>query len=214
MEKSCTRCSETKSLNEFYKNCRGGFTSECRTCHIELYTKTNSYKTKAKEWREENKEKIKEYRKTNKRHINEAITKSKAKNPEKYRLMGINRQRRLMATCPEYVIGHRISRGVHRSLEWIGVSKARASWEKLVGYTRWDLKKHLESQFKEGMSWELLMQGKIHIDHIIPQSLFKFKSVDCEEFKKCWSLNNLQPLWARDNIIKSNNIIEPINQIS
>ena len=44
--------------------------------------------------------------------------------------------------------------------------------------------------------------GQWHIDHIKPVHLFNYKSTDDEEFKECWSLNNLQPLWAKDNFKK------------
>lgn len=30
------------------------------------------------------------------------------------------------------------------------------------------------------------------------------------EFKLCWSLNNLQPLWAGENLKKSNKIVKPV----
>lgn len=76
------------------------------------------------------------------------------------------------------------------------------SWESLVGYTIIDLKEHLEKQFIDGMSWD--NYGKWHIDHIIPIDSFNIVSLDDEEFKKCWALDNLQPLWALDNIKKSN----------
>lgn len=74
------------------------------------------------------------------------------------------------------------------------------SWEKLVGYTLLDLKKHLEKKFKPGMSWD--NYGKWHIDHKKPIDKFNIISVDCEDFKKCWSLENLQPLWADENLSK------------
>lgn len=65
-----------------------------------------------------------------------------------------------------------------------------------------DLKQHLESLFQPGMSWD--NYGDWHIDHIKPVSLFDITSYDCEDFKKCWCLENLQPLWAEDNRKKSN----------
>lgn len=61
-----------------------------------------------------------------------------------------------------------------------------------------ELKNHLEPMFLEGMSWE--NYGEWHIDHIRPCILFDHSNDG--EFKECWSLENLQPLWARDNIIK------------
>jgi hypothetical protein len=44
------------------------------------------------------------------------------------------------------------------------------------------------------------------IDHIIPHSSFHYETMDCDEFRKCWVLENLKPLKAIDNIIKSNKI--------
>jgi len=52
------------------------------------------------------------------------------------------------------------------------------------------------------MTW--LNYGKWHIDHKKPKSLFKYNSYNEQAFKDCWSLANLQPLWAHDNISKSN----------
>ena len=78
-------------------------------------------------------------------------------------------------------------------------------WEDLLGYTLRDLITHLEKLFKFGMTW--FNYGKWHIDHVRPISSFNFNSYDDEEFKKCWNLNNLQPLWAEDNIRKSNKIL-------
>ena len=76
-------------------------------------------------------------------------------------------------------------------------------YENLLGYTTNELKKHLESKFTHRMNWSEFNKGNIHIDHIKPQSMFNLKNV--EEIKECWSLENLQPLWAEDNLIKSNN---------
>jgi len=44
--------------------------------------------------------------------------------------------------------------------------------------------------------------GEIHIDHIKPKCSFFYKSMDSQEFKDCWSLDNLQPLFAIDNMRK------------
>jgi hypothetical protein len=72
----------------------------------------------------------------------------------------------------------------------------------ILGYKKEQLKSHLEKQFTKDMTWKAFRNGDIHIDHIKPQSLFNLK--DINDIKECWSLNNLQPLWAKDNIIKSN----------
>jgi hypothetical protein len=72
----------------------------------------------------------------------------------------------------------------------------------LLGYTLEELMKHLESQFLPGMTWN--NYGEWHIDHIKPDSLFNYGTTEDEGFKKSWSLENLQPLWAKDNLRKSN----------
>ena len=64
---------------------------------------------------------------------------------------------------------------------------------------------YLERQFKDGMNWN--NYGKWHVDHKIPVSFFEFSSYNDWEFKYCWSLNNLQPLWAEENLRKWNKII-------
>jgi len=76
------------------------------------------------------------------------------------------------------------------------------SWQRIVGYSLMELKSHIENKFTEDMSWDKFMHGEIHIDHIRPVSSFSFKSYSDPEFKECWSLVNLQPLWAKDNMSK------------
>lgn len=70
----------------------------------------------------------------------------------------------------------------------------------LVGYTLADLRAHLEARFVDGMSWENI--GAWHVDHRRPLASFDISGPDCPEFKAAWALSNLQPLWARDNLIK------------
>jgi len=67
-----------------------------------------------------------------------------------------------------------------------------------LGYTPGELVAHLEARFEPGMSWD--NYGRWHIDHRRPCASFDLTS--SEQFDKCWSLENLQPLWARDNLVK------------
>lgn len=92
-----------------------------------------------------------------------------------------------------------MSVGIRRALKH---EKANRHWEEFVPYTLEQLKKYLENLFQDGMSWD--NYGKWHLDHIKPISLFNIISPDCGDFKYCWSLENLQPLWAADNFKKSN----------
>lgn len=80
--------------------------------------------------------------------------------------------------------------------------KSGRHWEDLVGYTLDDLMRHLEPLFQPGMSWETYGLYGWHIDHIKPEVAFTYDSPDDPQFKECWALSNLQPLWAKDNMSK------------
>lgn len=68
------------------------------------------------------------------------------------------------------------------------------------------LSNHLRSQYKPGMTDANYGKGW-HMDHIKPCSLFDF--TDKEQFKECWHYSNIQPLWAAENLAKSNKYEEP-----
>lgn len=73
--------------------------------------------------------------------------------------------------------------------------------ERALGYTIAQLRRHLEALFTPGMCWHQFMLGNIHIDHKTPQAAFDL--ADDAQFAACWSLSNLQPMWAADNMRKS-----------
>lgn len=97
-------------------------------------------------------------------------------------------------TDPSYRINHALGSALNKALKG---NKAGRSWEKLVGYTVEDLMAHLSKNFKDGMTFE--NYGEWHIDHIIPKSVFNYTKVAHRDFKRCWAMNNLQPLWANEN---------------
>jgi hypothetical protein len=84
-----------------------------------------------------------------------------------------------------------------------GGSKAGKGTFKIMPYSLTDLIVHLESKFEPGMSWGNYGNGW-HIDHVIPDSWFTYSFVEDQGFKDCWTLNNLQPMWALENIRKGN----------
>ena len=69
------------------------------------------------------------------------------------------------------------------------------------GFTVHQAIERFEYLFTEGMSWDEFAKGNIHIDHIKPQSSFNLSND--EQFRQCWELSNLQPLWASDNLSKN-----------
>jgi len=76
--------------------------------------------------------------------------------------------------------------------------KSRRSWRELVGYGIEDLMIHLEERFDDKMTWK--NYGSYwHIDHIRPKNLFHYITPKDKEFKECWALNNLTPLFTPAN---------------
>lgn len=77
-----------------------------------------------------------------------------------------------------------------------------SKWLKYAGFTGLEFKNRMESLFKEGMSFYNHGNDGWHIDHIIPKGSFTFETPQDIEFKKCWALSNLQPLWKNENLEK------------
>jgi len=136
-------------------------------------------------WNKENPEKVKAYQK-------------KFSATEKGRLMR-ERARRKKLSTPKGRIMNRVRSNIHIHLKKRRLSKGGKTFE-LLGYSGEELTSHIESQFKDGMSWDNMDEW--HIDHIRPVASFDFDSMDDPEFKKCWALSNLQPLWALENMQK------------
>ena len=71
-----------------------------------------------------------------------------------------------------------------------------------LDYSLERLKFHIESQFTDSMSWD---EGKsFSLDHIVPQSMFHYFSLQDLEFKLCWALDNLRPLPLSQNFSEGN----------
>jgi len=139
-----------------------------------------SFLKKVKSWRLSNKEKMKEY--------NKQYVKNKRKTDLKYNL------------------GNRMSIAIGKSLKG---NKAGRKWETLVGYTVNDLIKHLKKTMPKGYCWQDYIEAKLHLDHIIPKSIFTFDRPKYIDFKRCWALNNLQLLPAKENLIKNAKLTRP-----
>ena len=70
--------------------------------------------------------------------------------------------------------------------------------EEILGYNRGDFVAHIESIFSEGMTWD--NHGEWHVDHKEP--IISFINKDINDPKIINALENLQPLWAFDNLSK------------
>lgn len=98
---------------------------------------------------------------------------------------------------PMLSISNRMRARIHSALKRSGTYKNNRTFE-IIGCSKTTLKKHLESLFLPGMSWE--NRGKWHIDHIVPIAAFDL--LNESEFLAAFHYKNLQPLWASDNLAK------------
>lgn len=229
MTKVCTKCKVEKSLSEFHKSTRDGYRSQCKPCKKDSDRRwRNDNKEKdlgiKKKWRkkneeysskyyEDNKEKISQYNKMYYlNNIDDIISSSKKyyednkekcieksrdyynsiKNSEEFRKRNSNYMKRLYRKIPYVFIQRNI---LKRHLKYINSEKITRTSD-ILGYTPLELKKHLEYLFKDGMNWE--NYGEWHVDHIKP--ICKFDNSELPSVVN--ALENLQPLWAKDNLIK------------
>lgn len=79
-----------------------------------------------------------------------------------------------------------------------------AKVESVLGYSIAQLRVHLERQFAKGMSWSSAGVNGWHIDHILPRKCFDLASI--EGIQAYWSLSNLRPLPAKDNLRKGSKV--------
>lgn len=146
-----------------------------------------------KKWSKENRKELKKYhgewREKNREHLN-----------EKTRLWYLNRRR----TDPSFKLKCNTRTAVWTCLKERNVAKYRSTFA-ILGYTIEELMNHLEKQFTEGMTWD--NYGEWHVDHKIPMASFNFETTEDREFKLCWCLENLQPLWGPDNLSKGTKLL-------
>ena len=90
---------------------------------------------------------------------------------------------------------------LRRILKQKNVRKPLA-FRKAFGVSFEEFKTYIENQFVEGMNWN--NYGKWHLDHIMPLSFFNLSNL--EEYKKANHYSNFQPLWAKENLKKSNKL--------
>jgi hypothetical protein len=212
--KTCSNCKIEKSLDEFHIDSKGRFgrKSRCKDClnkrAIDWYHQNSDrinadkrekyienreyYIERVNLWRENNREKVIEYNKQynkqryqdNREQYNEYKRdwqKNKRNSDSLYKLKCTLRTRTSMA---------------FRRKSW----KKNTKTQEMLGGEWITVKSHIESRFKEGMSWDNF--GEWQIDHIIPLASAKTE----KDLIELCHYTNLQPLWAEENLIKGNKI--------
>ena len=188
IKKNPTLLSEKRENNRIWANSNKGKETQKKY----FSANKNEIYARRKEWIEETKPKRKQvqekYYQKNRKRIN-----AKAR----------ERQNKRTQNDTEFVLSRLVRRRIYMGVKRHNVKK----WEKsinLLGCTYTELRKHLESQFKLGMTWDNLGRGGWHIDHIIPLNCFNLNKPSHQ--KVCFNWQNLQPLWEKDNILKSDKL--------
>lgn len=191
---------------------------KCVKCDIERVGKRQC-KHCQKLYQQANKEKIrkykKEYRKNNKEIIKRGNNNYYLSNKEKCIKANNVRYNKKYHSDPSFKLRKRCSNMIYL---YINGAKG-GSITKYLNYSILELKEHLEKQFEPWMTWNNHGRYSVktwsdsnqstwtwtwNIDHIIPQSDLPYSSMQDDNFKKCWALENLRPLNSLDNIKKSN----------
>ena len=214
---TCSKCGEEKPLTSeyFYKrNTKFGWNKECKICKSnknKIYREKNPeyYKKYGKEYREKNKNEIrkyireymKKYRGDNEKHkkYQREYMKKYMYNEKCKNVRNDSRKKRYnndILFKLKVIIRNSINRRITNK------SKSTTS-EKILGCSIEDFKIYIENKFTEGMSWDNYGMFGWHLDHIIPLSSAKTE----EDVYRLNHYTNFQPLWAEENMEKSNKII-------
>lgn len=183
--KICTKCNLEKNLSEYSKSnaSKVGIRSYCKACGNsscrKRYIKNRDYHLNRR----------KKYYTKNKKRINQINGKKKV-------------EARRIDPLKRFV--HNFKNSIVKYIKkYKGIKKCKTI--DLLGTDIISLRKHLESKFKEGMSWDNHGLYGWHIDHILPCASFDLTKE--EDQRRCFHYTNLQPLWAEDNLKKSDKII-------
>jgi hypothetical protein len=220
--KHCPKCNTVKNDENFTPSqlkISGGWCRFCVRAYQKRHYENNKeyYNSRNIKYEAENKDKRKEqrnnwlkknpgYSKTYRQNNKEALNTSK----KKY----VNHKYRM---DKQFKLRINISRAINSQLKINGTSKNGKSITNYLPYTMDKLKFHIEKQFEPWMTWN--NWGKYNfstwddndsstwtwqIDHIIPQSKLPYINMEDGNFKRCWALDNLRPLSAKQNIIDGN----------
>lgn len=223
--KKCTKCTFSKPVTEFYKKSDSpdGLRTHCKSCvkeyQIENKERIRKYKAELQnnpEYKLKKKDYNKNYNAVKKAEISvqkasyyaknrdkkiKEVKIYRIKNPDKVRAR-INKRYKIRI---KQDINFRLSMGLRARLNAaIKANVKKGSAVRDLGCSIEYLKQYLEAKFQPGMSWENYGIRGWHIDHIIPLSSFNLQNR--EELLKACHYSNLQPLWAIENIKKSNKV--------
>ena len=155
-------------------------------------------------WKQRNPEKVKaqkdRYYANNKEKARAAVAKWQIQNKNRFTNCKNEYKKRKKIEDPIYAMTERIRSRTAMAFKNNGFKK-QSKTEKMLGCTFKRFSKHIERQFTDGMSWD--NRSEWHLDHIIPLSC----ATTIEGLEKLSHYTNIRPLWAADNLSKSNNLV-------
>jgi hypothetical protein len=155
-------------------------------------------------WKERNPEKVKaqkdRYYAKNKDQVKAAVTQWQCKNKQRFATIKNEYKKRKKIEDPIYAMTERIRSRTAMAFKNSGFKK-QSRTEKMLGCSFKQFSKHIESQFQDGMSWD--NRSDWHLDHILPLSC----ATTIEGLEKLSHYTNIRPLWAADNLAKSDNLV-------
>lgn len=150
-------------------------------------------------WKQRNPEKAKAYRaKWYEKH--KEINKVRYPRTDAIRLSKQIWKKQKKAKDPVFAMAERLRNRLYIVMKNSGFKK-NSRTEKMLGCSFKQFTKHIERQFTDGMSWD--NRSEWHLDHIIPLSC----ATTIEGLEKLSHYTNIRPLWAADNLAKSNNLV-------
>lgn len=192
-----------KNLSEFgkRKDRSSGVTSNCKVCRSDAEKKRYIAKREdvlayRKRYYNENKERLKARQREY--NITGANVRREYLKANRCRINKLRRER--IANDPVYALRDRLRRRLNYALATKGFSK-NGKTEKILGCSWKEFYKHIEANFKKGMTWE--NRGEWEIDHIVPYASAKTE----DEIYKLSHYTNLQPLWMSENRSKSDTVL-------
>jgi hypothetical protein len=191
MTKTCSKCKEIKSVDEFYKT-----NGRCKSCLKQYHKQWRAdHPGYDKQWRADhpgyNKQRLRQWRADHPGYNKQRCKQWKADNTERYNQY----QREWRLRSYKDPVFREIARCRNLTGTAFNGYKEGTKSYKMLGCTHEVFIAHLESQFTGGMTLENKGRGGWHIDHIEPLS--NAKTVD--EVCQLAHYTNIQPLWETDN---------------
>ena len=224
----CRKLHRLKSTNIVCEICKKVFTQKAAKKYCSDKCRHKGRLITRKKYRDQNPEKISDHKKhiyrfkpgekeKQKKRTDNWIKRNRAyylaiqkahrdKNKDRSKIYSREYNKKRKKEDPNFALAALLRTQLNQKLKMKNISKRYNRAIDLLGIEIKYFKKYLEHKFKPGMTWE--NRGKVwHIDHIIPISILDISKE--ENLKFAFHYRNLQPMFVKDNLKKSNKVFVP-----